>query len=84
MRIRKQWVRTHLYHPGHFHFSLSIYNLRDLFEKKIFLMFIYLAVLGLRCNMWDLVRLPGIKPGLPALGARSLSHWTTRDVPEIF
>ena len=27
-------------------------------------------------GMWDLVPSPGIKPGLPALGARSLSHWT--------
>ena len=24
---------------------------------------------------------PGIKPGLPALGAWSLNHWTTREVP---
>ena len=43
--------------------------------------FIYLAVLGLSCNMWDLVPWPGIKPGPPALGARSLSHWTARDIP---
>ena len=33
----------------------------------------------LSCNMWDLVPWPGIK--LPALGVRSLSHWTTREVP---
>ena len=31
--------------------------------------------------MWDLVPWPGIKPGPPALGARSLNHWTTREVP---
>ena len=30
--------------------------------------------------MWDLVPRPGIKPGPPALGAWSLSHWTTREV----
>ena len=29
------------------------------------------------CRMWNLVPWPGIIPGLPALGARSLSHWTT-------
>ena len=29
----------------------------------------------------DLVPQPGIKPGLPALQVRSLSHWTTREVP---
>ena len=32
--------------------------------------------------MWDLVPQPGIEPGPFALGARSLSHGTTRDVPE--
>ena len=31
--------------------------------------------------MWDPVPQPGIKPGLPALGVQSLSHWTTREVP---
>ena len=29
-------------------------------------------------SMWDLVPCPGIKPRPPALGAQSLSHWTTR------
>ena len=32
-------------------------------------------------SMWDLVPWPGIEPGSPALGAWSLSHWTTRKVP---
>ena len=34
--------------------------------------------------MWDLVPWPGIKPWAPALGARSLTHWTTREVPQVF
>ena len=33
------------------------------------------------CSMWDLVPWPGIVLGSPALGAWSLSHWTTREVP---
>ena len=45
------------------------------------ILFIYLAALGLSCSMWDLAPWPGIKPGPPALGAQSLSHWTTREVP---
>ena len=49
--------------------------------KKMFL-FIYLAMIGLSCSMWDLVLWPGIKPEPPALGAWSFSHWTTRDVPD--
>ena len=32
------------------------------------------------CGMWDLVSRPGIEPRHPALGAQSLSHWTTREV----
>ena len=32
------------------------------------------------CSMWDLVPWPRIKPRPPALGAQSLSHWTTREV----
>ena len=35
----------------------------------------------LSCSMWDLFPCPGIKPGPPALGVWSLSHWTTREVP---
>ena len=34
------------------------------------------------CGIWDLVLWPGIKPGPPALGARSLSKWTTGQVTE--
>ena len=33
-------------------------------------------------EMWDLVPWPGIEPQPPALGVRSLSHWTTREVPD--
>ena len=35
-----------------------------------------------RCSRWDLGPWSGIEPGLPALGAWSLSHWTTRVVPK--
>ena len=39
-----------------------------------YLLFIYLAVLGLNCGMWDLVPQPGIEPGPLALGVWSLSE----------
>ena len=35
----------------------------------------------LSCSMWDLVFWPKIKPRPPALGAQSLSHWTTSKFP---
>ena len=43
---------------------------------------IYLAALGLRCSVWDLAPWPGTEPRPSALGAESLSRWTTREVPE--
>ena len=43
--------------------------------------FIYLAALGLSGSVWALVSWPEIEPGPPALGAQSLSHWTTKEVP---
>ena len=47
----------------------------------------FLPVLGLNCNRQNflvaecklLVPWPGVKPRPPALGAQSLSHWTTRE-----
>ena len=35
----------------------------------------------LSCSMWYLVPWQGMKLRPPALGAQSLSHWTTREVP---
>ena len=42
-------------------------------ERKGFFQktFIYFTAVGLSCSMWGLVPWPGIKPGPPALGARS-------------
>ena len=45
---------------------------------------IYLAVLGLSCGTRDLYLQHVGSSSLtrpPALGAQSLSHWTTREVP---
>ena len=41
------------------------------------------AMRTLTCGMHeDLVPRPGIEPGLSALGTRSLTRWTTREVPD--
>ena len=47
------------------------------------------GMLTLSCSMWalscgmrDLVPRLGIEPGPPALGARSLTCWTTREIPQ--
>ena len=47
---------------------------------------IYLAVLGLSCGMQGLsvVSRPRVELRLPVLGAQSLSHWTTGEVPRPF
>ena len=58
------------------------------FFKKIFIFIIGLhkvlvaACRIFSCSMWDLLPCLGIKPRPPALGVWSLSHWTTREVPE--
>ena len=63
-----------------------------IFFKKIYFYFIYLVVAHrifsccmwtLTHGMWYLAPWPGIKPGPPALVVRSLSCWTTREVPMI-
>ena len=41
-------------------------------------------IFDLCCGMWDLVLWPGIKPGPPALGAQSLSHWNGKPQPDPF
>ena len=44
-------------------------------------LFTHLAAPDLSCSMRDLVPWPGTELRPPALGAWSLSHWTTRQVP---
>ena len=36
------------------------------------------------CGTWDVVPWTGIEPRPHALGARSLSHWTIREIPQTF
>ena len=36
------------------------------------------------CGMWDIAPQSGIELRPPALGVWSVSHWTTREIPEIF
>ena len=53
---------------------------REREKAFFFLNFTFLLAPGLGCIMWDLVPWAGIKPRPPALGAQSLSYWTTREV----
>ena len=58
---------------------------------NVFILLIYLfgytglscSMQTLSCSIWDLVLRPGIEPRPPALGAQSLSHWATREVPSV-
>ena len=67
------------------------FDLHFSFLKNIHL-FIYLAVpmilvaaCGIfSCNKRDLIPWPGIESRPPALGAQSIIHWTSREVPEFF
>ena len=60
----------------------SFFKYLDLCIHFIWLGLVSVAALGIfSYGMWDLVPWPGIEPGTPALGAGTLSHWTTREVP---
>ena len=54
----------------------------------VFFFWLHQALFGAHvtfcCSIWDLVPWPGNEPGTPALGAWSLSHWNTREVPDFF
>ena len=81
------WGRTRIHAAG----SCSVLGSRFLPSQH--LKNFYLAATGPSCSTfdlrheifscctWVLVSQPGVKPGPPALGAQSLSHWTTREVP---
>ena len=45
--------------------------------------FFFFTALDLSCSRWELVSWSSIKPWPPALGAWSLSHWTTREIPHM-
>ena len=58
-------------------------NWKNLTYVFVFIyLFIHLAALGLSCDMWNLVPWPGSEIGSPALGAWSLSYWSTREFCE--
>ena len=63
-------------------FFLPVYIL--FFKKNIYLLGCALIVMWvaayLNCGIQYIVPWPGIEPKPPALGAQSLSHWTTREV----
>ena len=59
--------------------SFFILELNGFLKKYLF---IYLTALDLSCSIWDLVPWPGIEPRTPALGALSLSPWTTMEILE--
>ena len=85
MRLPRQeyWSELPFPPPGFF-FFFNIYLLTDLATPGLSckLGIFSCGVWTLSCSTWDLDPCPGIKPGPSALGARSLSHWTTRDVPQ--
>ena len=88
-------ARVHRYEYAHTHRSVScgflcyVYcNYNCYFLNKYVLIWLYPVLvvaheIFFSCSMWDLVPWTEIKPGPPALGTWSLSHWTTREVPVI-
>ena len=61
--------------------STSGHNSFLFFKKNTYLCVWLCQVLVAGCSMGDIVAWAGIEPGSPASWTWSLSHWTTRDVP---
>ena len=59
-----------------------MFNFFPLFSCTLLIVVVGLLILG-RLMQQRRVPKPGIKPVPPALGARSLNHWITREVPPI-
>ena len=77
--------KTFVYFPSLLPFSLLLY----LFIWLHWVLVVTCRILScgtrtLSCSKWDLVPWPGIELRPPGLGARSLSHWITREVPLYF
>ena len=91
---RRERLPTPVFWPGEFRGLYSPWGPKELdmteqltLHLSCFKVFISLAVSGLSSpmwalswGMWDLVLWPGTEPGTPALGALSLSYWTTREI----
>ena len=77
--LKKKYLLIYLAVPG---LSCGTWGLQS--SLQVWSFFSVAAFRIFSCAMWDLVPWPGIKAGPPALGAWSLSHWTTREVPEFF
>ena len=71
--------------------TLTLVRVDSFFLKNYLFIWLYLVLFGtpahtnwgiwtLSSSLWDLVPWPGIEPRPPALGAWSLSHWTTGEV----
>ena len=64
--------------------DLSIKLITDLKNYLFAIQVLICSIPTLSCHIWDLVPWPWIESGPPALGAWSLSHWTTREFPAWF
>ena len=80
VNFQSEGLKKHI----HIFFSNSLKSILKYFKK----IFIWLCRVSIRahwifdfcCGMWDQVPWQGIKPRTSALGAQSLSHWTTRKI----
>ena len=88
---RREWQPTPVFLPGEYHGQRSLVGYSPQGHKELgmteWLTYTRACALlkGVSAldlsGMWGLLPQPGIEPGPPALAARSLSHWTAREVP---
>ena len=64
-----------------FFLNVSVYLLCRGLVAALWFFSLHYGVQTLSCGMWNLVLWARIELVPPALGAQSLSHWTTKEVP---
>ena len=64
-----------------FKFHSFFFFFKNIMYLSHWILVVACGIFHLHCNMWDLAPWSGIEPGPLALGAQSLSPWTTRKAP---
>ena len=78
---RRERLPTPVFWPGEFHGLYSPRGCRESDATERLSLGLSCDSCTLSCIVWDLVPWPGVQPRPPALGARTVGHWTSREAP---
>ena len=78
MCVFQFWLRNTFLFVSLLHHFIKVALFGFLHFKLLLKIFLFIWL-----HIWDLVPWPGTEPRHPALGAWSLTHWATREVPKV-